>query len=81
MVTVATDDSMALPSVTEVKDAEIKARFDHAAENPTVQALLDAFPGAEIAAVRDILPEETEEIDADGEVVPAEEVNELEGDI
>ena len=51
-----------------------------AAENPTVQALLDAFPGAEIAAVRDILPEETEEIDADGEVVPAEEVNELEGD-
>ncbi|MEQ9326586.1 MAG: DNA polymerase III subunit gamma/tau [Rhodospirillales bacterium] len=80
MVTVATDDAMALPSVTEVKDAEIKARFEHAAEHPTVQALLDAFPGAEIAAVRDILPEETEEIDADGEVVPAEEVNELEGD-
>jgi DNA polymerase-3 subunit gamma/tau len=81
MVTVATDDAMALPSVTEVKDAEIKARFAHAAEDPTVQALLEAFPGAEISAVRDILPEETEQLDDDGEVLPVETGDELEGEI
>ncbi len=46
------------PTLAEAKQAAKAARFDHAAQEPMVRAVLDRFPGAEIVAVRDVAAEE-----------------------
>jgi len=46
------------PTLAEQKLAIKTARFDHAAQQPMVRAVLDRFPGAEIVAVRDIVTED-----------------------
>jgi DNA polymerase-3 subunit gamma/tau len=45
-------------TLAEQKQAIKTARFDHAAQEPMVRAILDRFPGAEIVAVRDVVSEE-----------------------
>lgn len=80
LITVATDEATALPSVTEARDAEQKKRFDEAAAHPTIAAILSAFPGAEIESVKDILPE-TEPVDPDADNAPVDEEDPMEGDL
>ena len=46
------------PTLAEQKQAVKTARFDHAAQQPMVRAVLDRFPGAEIVAVRDVASED-----------------------
>jgi DNA polymerase-3 subunit gamma/tau len=46
------------PTLAEQKQAIKTARFDHAAQEPMVRAVLDRFPGAEIVAVRDVAAED-----------------------
>ncbi|HEU0095470.1 MAG TPA: DNA polymerase III subunit gamma/tau [Rhizomicrobium sp.] len=45
-------------TLAEQKQATKTARFDHAAQEPMVRAVLDRFPGAEIVAVRDVVAED-----------------------
>jgi DNA polymerase-3 subunit gamma/tau len=45
-------------TLAEQKQAIKTARFDHAAQEPMVRAVLDRFPGAEIVAVRDVVSED-----------------------
>jgi DNA polymerase-3 subunit gamma/tau len=80
LITVATDEATALPSVTEARDAEQKKRFEEAAAHPTIAAILSAFPGAEIESVKDILPE-TEPVDPDADNAPIDEEDPMEGDL
>jgi DNA polymerase-3 subunit gamma/tau len=42
------------PTLAEQKQAAKTARFEIAAQEPMVRAVLDRFPGAEIVSVRDI---------------------------
>lgn len=79
MITVATDEAEALPSIIEARDAELKVRFDEASQHPTVRALLEAFPGAQIEAVRDIGPDA--ELDAEADPEDAPDIDQTEGDI
>jgi DNA polymerase-3 subunit gamma/tau len=46
------------PTLAEQKQAIKTARFDHAAQEPMVRAVLDRFPGAEIVVVRDVAAED-----------------------
>ena len=46
------------PTLAEARQAAKTARFDTAAQEPMVRAVLDRFPGAEIVAVRDVAAEE-----------------------
>ncbi len=46
------------PTLAEARRAAKQARFEAVAQQPMVRAVLDRFPGAEIAAVRDVAPEE-----------------------
>ena len=48
------------PSVAEQRAQEKDAAHAQAGENPLVQAVLAAFPGAKISEVRAILPPESE---------------------
>jgi DNA polymerase-3 subunit gamma/tau len=45
-------------TLAEQKQAVKTARFDSAAQEPMVRAVLDRFPGAEIVAVRDVASED-----------------------
>jgi DNA polymerase-3 subunit gamma/tau len=45
-------------TLAEQKQAVKTARFDSAAQEPMVRAVLDRFPGAEIVAVRDVVAED-----------------------
>jgi DNA polymerase-3 subunit gamma/tau len=45
-------------TLAEQKQAIKTARFDSAAQEPMVRAVLDRFPGAEIVAVRDVVAED-----------------------
>jgi DNA polymerase-3 subunit gamma/tau len=45
-------------TLAEQKQATKTARFDSAAQEPMVRAVLDRFPGAEIVAVRDVVSED-----------------------
>jgi DNA polymerase-3 subunit gamma/tau len=51
IVTVAKDGGA--PTITEQRQAEDRARKDAVSNEPFVRAVLDAFPGAEIVAVRE----------------------------
>jgi DNA polymerase-3 subunit gamma/tau len=51
IVTLASDGGM--PTIVEQKLASERARKDAVSQEPFVRAVLDAFPGAEIVAVRD----------------------------
>lgn len=79
MITVATDEAEALPSIIEARDAELKVRFDEASQHPTVRALMEAFPGAQIEAVRDIGPDA--ELDAADDPEGSSDLDQTEGDI
>tara|TARA_R110002110_G_scaffold385426_1_gene597025 strand:- start:2672 stop:4405 length:1734 start_codon:yes stop_codon:yes gene_type:complete len=79
MITVATDEAEALPSIIEARDAELKVRFDEASQHPTVRALMEAFPGAQIEAVRDIGPDA--ELDAADDPEGSSDIDQTEGDI
>ena len=46
------------PTLVEQKQAAKTARFDAAAQQPMVRAVLDRFPGAEIVAVRETVTED-----------------------
>ncbi|MFO1246983.1 MAG: DNA polymerase III subunit gamma/tau [Alphaproteobacteria bacterium] len=46
------------PTLAEQKQSAKTARFDAAAQEPMVRAVLDRFPGAEIVAVRDVVTED-----------------------
>ena len=48
------------PSVAEQRTLEKDAAHAQARENPLVQAVLAAFPGAKISEIRAILPPESE---------------------
>ncbi|MEQ9199644.1 MAG: hypothetical protein RLN80_06615, partial [Rhodospirillales bacterium] len=61
------------------RDAELKERIDAASEHPTVRALLDAFPGAQIEAVRDIGPDAEPDLADDAEDIA--DIDQTEGDI
>jgi DNA polymerase-3 subunit gamma/tau len=52
MVSVTSDPGA--PSLAQDREAEEAARIAKVAENPLVRAVLDGFPGAKIAAVRDL---------------------------
>ena len=51
---VAISSELGAPTLREAEEAERAARLRSAAEDPTVRAVLDAFPGAEIREVRDL---------------------------
>jgi DNA polymerase-3 subunit gamma/tau len=46
------------PTLAEQKRATKAARHERVLQEPLVRAVLDRFPGAEIVAVRDVVPEE-----------------------
>jgi DNA polymerase-3 subunit gamma/tau len=46
------------PTLAEQKRAAKAARHERVLQEPMVRAVLDRFPGAEIVAVRDIVPED-----------------------
>jgi DNA polymerase III subunit gamma/tau len=46
------------PTLAEQKKAAKTARHERVLQEPLVRAVLDRFPGAEIVAVRDVLPED-----------------------
>ncbi len=46
------------PTLAEQKQSAKTARFEAVAQEPMVRAVLDRFPGAEIVAVRDRVPDE-----------------------
>ena len=56
VVTVAREGGA--PTLAEQKKAAKAARHERVLQEPLVRAVLDRFPGAEIVAVRDIVPEE-----------------------
>ena len=58
------------PTIAEVRTEAERARKDAVSQEPFVRAVLDAFPGAEIIAVRDSSPTPAE--DAPAEDTPAE---------
>jgi len=63
IVTLASDGGA--PTLTEQKQAADRARKDAVSQDPFVRAVLDAFPGSEIVAVReresDALPPPSDE--------------------
>jgi DNA polymerase-3 subunit gamma/tau len=48
------------PTIAEQKKAAKQARHEAVLQQPLVRAVMDRFPGAEIIAVRDVVPEEPE---------------------
>jgi len=56
--TVSISNQSGQPTLAEAKQAAKTARFDAAAQEPMVRAVLDRFPGAEIVAVRQAAAEE-----------------------
>jgi DNA polymerase III subunit gamma/tau len=60
------------PTLAEQERAEEVARRAAASRDPLVSAILAAFPGAEIAAVRDVEPETPETEDALAAAPPAD---------
>jgi len=55
------------PTLAEQKQAAKTARFESAAQEPMVRAVLDRFPGAEIVSVRDIAREDITPAMPDGD--------------
>ena len=47
------------PTIAEQKKSAKAARLEIVMQQPLVRAVLDRFPGAEIVAVRDLVPEDT----------------------
>ncbi len=57
VVTVAREGGA--PTIAEQKRAAKAARHERVLQEPLVRAVMDRFPGAEILAVRDVMPEDT----------------------
>ena len=55
------------PTLAEQKQQAKAARFESAAQEPMVRAVLDRFPGAEIVSVRDVAGDDSGPAIADGE--------------
>jgi DNA polymerase-3 subunit gamma/tau len=55
------------PTLAEQKQAAKAARFESAAQQPMVRAVLDRFPGAEIVSVRDVAADAIAPAQMDGE--------------
>jgi DNA polymerase-3 subunit gamma/tau len=55
------------PTLAEQKQAAKVARFESAAQQPMVRAVLDRFPGAEIVSVRDVAADAIAPAQMDGE--------------
>jgi DNA polymerase-3 subunit gamma/tau len=64
------------PSLREEAQARDRALRSEAAQHPLVRAVLEAFPGAKIEAVRDLVPPEA----ADAEPPDADEPSDSDGD-
>lgn len=54
-VTVAKDGGA--PTIAQAKQAAKQARVERVLQEPLVRAVMDRFPGAEIIAVRDVVPD------------------------
>ena len=72
VVTISTEEEGA-PPLAEQREKAAAERMRAAAAHPTVQAALEAFPGAEIRAVYD--SERAEEAEADPPPAPAKEMD------
>jgi DNA polymerase-3 subunit gamma/tau len=57
--TVSISNENGQPTLAEQKKNAKAARIESVMQAPIVRAVLDRFPGAEIVAVRDVVPEET----------------------
>ena len=70
------------PTIAEIEQADRDAAMDSARANPTVQALMEAFPGATIVDVRDLATQPPPALDAGTEEAgdqsyPADDVGDM----